>query len=187
MCHQNDDFNFFFTAQSVDFNGLLEEGFFTLVHKPEASGHHIYGSLDCAHIKMAETFSAYTKCSMFFQAFRDKLQGLLTYSQTVRRFSKRVLLDIQNIVGGSTLSLAMSRRPPYRRRPQLNLLYSSSLLSCSIFRLILFYPSNVPLTACLKQNYTGLRRITTTDAVTCTLAPLFKTVSTFNIKFLSEK
>lgn len=80
-----------FEEQRERSNGLLEKGVFEPVSKRAAEGRRIYESRFVDEVKNKGTPNAYEKSRLVVQAYNDRGHGLLTYSPTVQRSSKRML------------------------------------------------------------------------------------------------
>lgn len=79
----------FQSTREAEFEGLIQQGFFSLVHIDEAKGKHIFGSRFVDEIRHVGTPQAKSKSHLVTQAYDDEENGILTYAPTVLKSSQR--------------------------------------------------------------------------------------------------
>lgn len=82
---QSNDDELFAPARTIEFNGLIDWGVFTLVPISAADGHRIYNARRLKSIKNEGTLHVFTKPRFVVMACNDKKHGLLTSASTVQR------------------------------------------------------------------------------------------------------
>lgn len=93
----------FAATRRAEFNGLIEQGVFSIAHEEEAIGHTIFKARFLDEIRHVGTPQAKFKSRFIVQAYNDNAQGLLTYAPTVQRCSQRMILhvaaeDLENLI-----------------------------------------------------------------------------------------
>lgn len=84
-------------ARSAEFQGLLEQGVFSLAWAEEAEGHRCYNSRFVDEIRDFGLPTARHKSRLVVQAFLEKLEEFLTYAPTILRASQRLFVCLAAI------------------------------------------------------------------------------------------